>query len=116
MSKTLLQIVDDIKDGLRPEYEDLRFAVLALDALLYFESNAIRSLAETVRKKTKPILSGDPLYQEESSFSRRKVAYAKPPKDWVGESHNPDNYDYQKFRKSSKKLFNKITNNNEEQL
>ncbi len=108
--KTLLEIVDEIKDGLKPEYEDLRFAVLALDALLYFESNAIKNIAEGARKNQKPFLNSDPLYQSEESFNRRKKVFAKPPKEWVGESHDPDNSEYQKFRKGSKKLFEKFTN------
>jgi hypothetical protein len=109
MNKTLSQILDAVKDGLKPEYEDLRFAVLALDALLYFESNTIRSIAEGVRKNKKPFLSSDPIYQEESGFQRRKKAFARPPKEWVGESHNPDSLQYQKFRTGSKNILNKFT-------
>lgn len=112
--KTLLEIVDEIKDGLKPDYEDLRFAVLALDALLDFESNAIHSIAGGVRKNQKPFLISDPIYQEESGFQRRKKAFARPPKEWVGESHNPDNLQYQKFRAGSKNLLKKFTDSKQE--
>jgi len=40
------KIVTDIKAGLKPDYDDLRYSVLALDVLLYFEGKQIRDAAD----------------------------------------------------------------------
>lgn len=46
--RTLNEIVTAVRDGERPDYEELRYAICALDALGVFNRNALMRLAEAV--------------------------------------------------------------------
>ena len=88
--KTLSEIIDDAQDGLNPDYDDLRYAVVALSALIVFDFNALMQLAEREKAgKYNPAMFGI-RYQAEHSFNRYKLALSMPPKQFVGTSHDMD--------------------------
>ncbi len=105
MSKTLGDIVEAVKDGERPEYDELLYAVIALESLRHFNHSALLRLSSD-----KPSIINNAEYQAEESFRRDKGAMSTPPIKWVGWNHDPKNPDYQKTRKISKKLFTKVVN------
>jgi hypothetical protein len=98
--KTLFEIINEVKDGGRPEYEDLRYALIALDALAYFDKRALMGI------QGKGNYTVD--YVAES-FARWKVAFDKPPKEYVGKNNDPDNPAVQRRRRVALKLLDKFT-------
>ena len=103
MSSNLIDIIETVKDGGQPEYEDLLYAVIALEALRHFDSSALRRLGFA-----KPSAKNNAEYQAEESFQRAKRAMQKPPKEYVGWNNDPKNPDYQKTGQISKKIFGKV--------
>lgn len=61
-------------------------------------------------KEGKKDVFGHKHYFEES-FYRIKRALDKPPINWLGSGHNPDDPEVQKRRKISRKLWDKVINN-----
>ena len=101
--KTLLEIIDEVKDNGKPSYEDLWWAILALDGLHHFDHDALRRCAAKPDK-----FFNNPEHQFDESFKRNKLAFSRPPKDWVGEAFDPNNPDYQAQRKAFKALADKF--------
>ena len=101
--KTLLEIVELIKDGGEPTREELYYSVLALEALSSFDHMDFRRLLEKPNSK---VFTLDWVNNE--VFNRSKNAYRKSPKEWVGWNNDPHNPEYQKVRAMHKKLFDKI--------
>ena len=97
--RTLGEIVDMAKDGRKPEYDELRYAVVALAALQHFDMNGLR------RVRKLPTLAA---HEHEESWRRLQTAYNKPPKDYVGAEHDPDDPEVQARIRASRKLFEKI--------
>lgn len=92
MSKSNLgQIIEAVRDGERPDYEDLRYAICAMSALLTFDRNAFMRLAEAETDGKKPFLVTSAQWQWEEHFRRVQSAMAKPPKEYVGWNNDPDN-------------------------
>jgi len=107
--KTTGQIIEEVMDGLRPDYDDLRYALIAVNSLRSFDSRAILKLWNREREgKYKPKLFG---LEWEASESHNRAARALniPPKEWVGAAHDPDTGECQRFRKLAKGLLNKVT-------
>jgi len=102
--KTLREIIEAVKDGKKPEYDELRYALLALSFLHSLDSQYI---LKVYQKSTDDKPFGLKFLAEES-FNRSKRAYAIPPKEYVGDNWNPDNPDYQKQRQRYKKLIDMI--------
>lgn len=106
--KTLGQIIDDVKDGAKPDYEDLRYAVIALDALRHFNWNSLHTLATREKAgKYRADLFGLQ-HAVEERFNQQKAAFAVPPKQYVGTSHDPDTEECQRWRKMSKNILKKV--------
>lgn len=106
--KSLGDIINMVKDGQKPEYEELRYAVCALEALHTFDSLSLMDLYKAEEKKKKPFLTSSAIWQYNESWNRAKIAFEKSPKDWVGWNNDPDNPEYQKRREGSIRLFEKI--------
>ena len=102
--KTLNQIVNAVRDGERPDYEELRYAVCALESLGTFNRMAFMRLAEAEREGKKPILTRSAQWQWEEHFRREKTAGEKSPKEWVGWNNDPDNPEFLKRRAESKRI------------
>lgn len=103
--KKLIDIIEALKANEKPDYEELRYAVLVLAALNTFDFMAISKLAEAEREKKKPFLGYSAEWQFKESFNRNKRAFDKSPKEWIGWDNDPENPEYQKRRKISKKNF-----------
>jgi len=109
--KTTFEIIEMVRDGEQPEYDDLIYTICAMSALSTFDNQALMKLAiaemegEIERPKN---FTHSPLWQYEEHFTRNKKAYDKPPKDFVGWNNDPNNPEFIERRKQSKKLVDKI--------
>ena len=107
--KTLGEIINDVKDGKKPNYEDLRYTVVALSALHHFAFNSILELARREKEgKYKPSLFGLEWHAKER-FDNFQAALKLPLKQYVGTSHDPDSTECQEWRAMSKRLLAKVT-------
>lgn len=106
--KTLEQIVSEVRDGGRPEYEELRYAICAMEALLTFNRLAFSKLARAEQEGKKPFLTSSAVWQRDENFNRNNRAYSKPPKEYVGWGNDPDNPEFLKRRKTSIKIMDKM--------
>jgi hypothetical protein len=106
--RTLDEIIDAVRDGERPEYDDLRYAICALSALSVFDRQAFMKLAEAEREGKKPFLTTSAQWQWEEHFGRRKRAGEKAPKEYVGWNNDPDNPEFLARRKVAIKIMAKV--------
>ena len=106
--KNLTEIIEEVKSGKSPEYEELRYAVLVLSSLLHFEANAIRQLyGKELEGKYNPKLFGLE-WEANEGHRRRQLAYNKSPKEWIGWENDPQNIEYLQRRKQIKDVFSNI--------
>lgn len=101
--RTLFEIIELVKDGGKPDYEELLYSVIALDALWHFDHHAIHRMAHE-----KENFFNNPEYQSEESYRRLKAALDKDPKSYVGWGNDPKNPSYQEFRKWAINLADKV--------
>lgn len=99
--RNLSEIIETAKDGEMPSHEECYWAMLALDALGFFDHRALSDLANRPNK----IFGPDHYWKE--SFNRRKRAYLKDPQTYVGPNNDPSNPDYQKMRTVALKIYDK---------
>jgi len=104
----LSQIIEAVRNGERPDYEDLRYAICAMEALATFDSMALRKLAEAESEGKKPFMVWSAIWQMEESFRRHKTAGSKPPKEYVGWNNDPDNPEFRQRRAATLRLFNNL--------
>lgn len=107
-AQTLGEIIEAVRNGERPDYDDLRYAICALDALATFDRLAFVALAEAENKGLKPILTRSAVFQWEMNFNRNKVALSKPPKEYVGWNNDPDNPEFLERRAKTVDLFARV--------
>jgi hypothetical protein len=106
--KTLGEIIDAARSGGRPDYDDLRLAVCAMDMLMTFDRQAIWKLAEAEAEKKKPFLVNSAIWQRDENFGRVKRAMGRAPADYLGASYNPDSPEVQERRRKSIGLMDKM--------
>jgi len=99
--KTLGEIVEAARSGERPEYDDLRLAVCAMDMLMTFDRQAIWQLAEAEVEGKKPVMVWSSLWQRDENFNRVKRAMAKDPRSYLGPTYDPDSTEVQDRRRKS---------------
>lgn len=99
--RTLGEIIEAARSGERPDYDDLRLAVCAMDMLMTFDRQAIWKLAEGEQQGKKPILVWSSLWQRDENFTRVKGAMAKDPKSYLGPNYDPDSPAVQERRRMS---------------
>jgi hypothetical protein len=112
MMRTLGETIDAVLDGERPDYEELRYAVVALNALSSFNKKVIMNLAEAEREGHNRTLRFSAEFQHREMFERHKRALNSPASKWIGWDHDPDNPDYHARRASLKKLADKFRQKN----
>lgn len=105
---TLSEIIEAVKNGEKPEYDDLWFGLLALSHLHTFDVQDMLEVFEKTSGQNNMLAM-----RAEESFNRSKRAMAVPPKQYLGNNWNPDNPEYQKQRKLHLKLFNKFMEDND---
>jgi hypothetical protein len=110
----LKEIISDLKDGKEPSYRELKYAVLALQSLLYFDSNAIRRLAENEQKGNFDSSVFGASFQEEESYRRHSIAMNKSPQEWLGWENDPENPEYPERVQKMKTIFSNIVKKIEE--
>lgn len=91
---TLTQLIESVKDGQRPDPDELRYALLALDAMCTF--NSMDMLAMYEGAQVKPLV--------EKSFDRMGCWNQLPAKEIVGWLNDPDNPDYQESRRLAQSI------------
>lgn len=106
--RTLGEIIEVAKSGERPDYDELRLAVCAIDALMTFDRMAIWKLAEAESEAKKPFLVYSAVWQRDENFGRVKRALEKSPKDFLGPNYDPDSPDVQARRRMSAALVENI--------
>lgn len=107
-SLSLGQIVEAVRSGERPNYEDLRYAICALVALSIFDSQALQRLAETEKEGKRPFLVSSAEWQWHEHYERRRRALDKAPKDYVGWNNDPDNPAFRERRAQAARLVEKV--------
>ena len=100
--KTLYDIITEAKDGGRPEYDELLYGLLALDALAHFDRDFIMTLPDHRSRQ------GNLEFWAEESFKRYKAALDKPPREWLGPNYDPANPHNQDARRTAMALLEKL--------
>ena len=107
--RTLNEIVTAVRDGERPDYEELRYAVCAMDALGVFNRNALMRLAEAEKAQKKPFLTTSAEWQWQEHYRREKAAGEKSPKEYIGWNNDPENPEFLRRRAAAKRLMQSIS-------
>lgn len=102
--RTLLEIVEDIKDGKKPDYEELRYAVLVYSWIFSIEHNNYIEVLLSEKEIPKHVKK----LKADSSFAMYKTALNTSPKEYLGWRNDPDNPEYQKFRKKGNKFLDMV--------
>ena len=105
--RTLYEIISDVKDGLKPDYEEIRYALLVYEFMFNMDHRVLRE--ELMKEKETSAFIKK--MRADNSFDMFKNALNKSPKDYVGVNSDPDNPEYQKFRKLGEKLSDKVIKN-----
>lgn len=106
--RTLGEIIEAARSGERPDYDELRLAVCAMDALMTFDRQAIWKLAEAESEGKKPVLVYSAVFQRDENFGRVKHALAKTPREYLGANHDPDSPAVQERRRASIALMDRF--------
>lgn len=105
---TLGQIIEAVRSGQRPSYEDLRYAICAIVALCVFDSQALQRLAEAEKDGKHAFMAASAEWQWNEHFERRKRALNKVPKEYVGWANDPENPEFLERRGQAVRLFEKL--------
>jgi len=106
--RTLGEVVDRVKSNKPVTEEELIYSVIALESLNTFDSLSLMRICEAKADGKVHWLTGNPKWEYKESFERTKLAFSKPPKEWVGWNNDPKNPEYRKMRQKSIKLADKI--------
>jgi len=101
VGRSLGDIIEECQSGGRPDYDDMRYAICALQSLATMDFSDQRRILEAKRPEIAALRS-------EECFQRRKRAYAAPPKKWLGPEYDPDSAEVQRRREISQKVFEKV--------
>ena len=107
--RTLNEIVTAVRDGERPDYDELRYAICAMDALGVFNRNALMKLAEAEKAQKKPFLTTSAEWQWQEHYRREKAAGEKSPKEYIGWNNDPENPEFLRRRETAKRLMQSIS-------
>jgi len=88
-----LDIIIDLKDGLKPDYEEVRLACLMANDLLFFADQDIKRLTGYGTDKEKDDVVSR---LTKSSYEGRFYAKKKSPEEYLG-NHHPDHPDQESF-------------------
>jgi hypothetical protein len=104
--RKIFEIIKDCKDGKKPTVDEMRLAICALDALMFFDSKALQSLYKSEVENKRQILIYSGKWQYEEHHQRISKAMQKTPLEFLGEDDNPDRLEVQERRKVSQKIYN----------
>ena len=103
--RSYLDIIIDLKDGKKPDYEEVRLACLMANDLLFFAESDIKKLKDD---KTNQFIKELVIKNYESRFYAKK----KSPEEWLG-NHHPDNPEQKKFMEMGNKFLDKFLKDRE---
>ena len=98
--RSYLDIIIDLKDGLKPDYEEVRLACLMANSLLFFADHDIERLIGYGTDKEKSDLASR---LTKSSYEGRFFAKRKSPEEYLGNLH-PDHPDQKASMAMSEKI------------
>lgn len=101
--RTLYEIIEDVKDNKKPDYEEIRYALLVYNFLFSMDHINLRKELLSENRSSEFIRK----MKADNSFNMAKTALNKSPKEYIG-SDDPENPEYQKRRAIGNKLFDKI--------
>lgn len=99
--RSYLDIIIDLKDGKKPDYEEVRLACLMANAMLWFADEDIKRLTGYCTDNEKTDLISKLII---SSYESRFYARKKSPEEYLG-NHHPDNPQQKASMEMSKKIF-----------
>ena len=100
--RTLGDILEAVKANQAATEEELRYALLAADALRHFDHSFLfRFAGPDAPNALRAKMEGT------ETFNRAKRAFAVDPKSYVGWNNDPANPEYQKRRAVALKIFDK---------
>lgn len=102
--RSYLDIIIDLKNGKKPDYEEVRLACLMAADLLFFTE-------EDLERTVKPVVPDIIKSLTQKSIESRFYAKKKSPEEYLGK-HHPDNPEQQKWMKLGNKLLDKILKDN----
>lgn len=100
--RNLTEIIEAVQSNERPDYEELRYALLALNSI---SNRAMMDRRELLFENISPIKIN--FMQNDLFYSQ---AFSSQPKDWLGWSKDPENPDYQRQHKIFLNLWSKVMN------
>lgn len=103
--RSYLDIIIDLKEGRKPDYEEVRLACLMANNLLFFTEQDLKLIIE-------PKVSHVIKELVKKSIEGRFYAKKKSPEDYLG-NHHPDNPEQKKFMELSNKILDKVLKNND---
>ncbi|OPX46407.1 hypothetical protein CLHUN_02230 [Ruminiclostridium hungatei] len=105
--RNLSEIIEDCKSNARPDYEELRYSVLVMTGVLNLVNHELTKLY--VEGKMPPEFIRK-LNLDGGICSMYGKALNKPPKEYLGWNHDPENPEFQKFYAMGSKLVDKALN------
>ena len=103
-NRTLFEIIEDCKTNGRPEYEELRYAVLVMTGVLNLVNSELTKLYVTGEMPSELVRK---LKTNGGICAMYGNALRKPPKEYLGWDSDPENQDYQCFHALGNKLVDK---------
>lgn len=108
--RTLYEIVEDVKDNKKPDYEEIRYALLVYTYLFNKEHRHYRDALLKINSTPAHITTSEHIRElkAQNSFDMYKTALNTPPKEYLGWNNDPENPDYQKFREIGNKIIDNV--------
>lgn len=94
--RTLLEIITAVRNGEKPDQDELRLALLAMDHAL---DATLGLLLDNAEQEVRGIKQPGPHYRALQEFLRRTTQITSvAPDAWLGWDNHPDNPDFQERR------------------
>jgi hypothetical protein len=97
--RTLSEIIESVKTNEKPDYEELRYALIAMT---YLMNDTSRWYRELLMGKMSPLMIE--FMKKENRYGK---ALAMSPKEYIGWSNDPENPKYQQEHAVFQKIFDK---------
>jgi hypothetical protein len=98
MARSYNEILMDLKDGKKPDYDEVRFACLQASYMLFFAERDVENL---LKPKRLPLIEN----MIKGNMEGRLKSRNKPPLEYLGNKYNPDTEECQKHMAQSKKIY-----------
>jgi hypothetical protein len=96
--RTYNEILQGLKEGEKPDYDEIRFACLQANYMLHFSERDIENL---LKSKGHPVIESAIKGSVEGRFKARN----KAPLEYLGNKYNPDTEECQKRMAQSQRIF-----------